>query len=163
VFDASAKTTLGTALNDKLMTGPNLQNNLFDIILRFRSYRFVITADIAAMFRQILVRKEDRDFQQILRRSDQSQPILTYRLNTVTYGTASAPYLAIRCLRQLSAEEKEFTKAVYVLREDFYMDDVLTNANTIEEARTLQQQLSQLLQKGQFQLRKWRSNDRRIL
>lgn len=37
VFDASAKTTLGISLNDILMTGPNLQRNLIDIILRFRT------------------------------------------------------------------------------------------------------------------------------
>ncbi|XP_067217109.1 uncharacterized protein [Linepithema humile] len=108
VFDVSARTTIGTALNDKLMAGPNLQNDLFDIILRFQAHRFVITADIAAMFRQILVQEADRDLQRILWRQDQSQPIHTYRLNTVTYGTAPAPYLAIKCLRQLAAEDKEF-------------------------------------------------------
>ncbi|XP_011859672.1 PREDICTED: uncharacterized protein LOC105557117 [Vollenhovia emeryi] len=43
------------------------------------------------------------------------------------------------------------------------MDDVLTSASTIEEAMVLRQQLSQLLQKGRFYLRKWRSNDNRIL
>lgn len=53
VFDASARTTSGKSLNDKLMTGPNLQSELIDIILRFRSYNFVLTADIEGMFRQI--------------------------------------------------------------------------------------------------------------
>lgn len=129
-FVASAKTTLGTSLNNKLIAGPNLQNELFNIILRFRSYRFVITANITAMFRQILVQEEDRDLQQIFWRPNQIRPVLTYRLNTVTYGTALAPYLAIRCLRQLAAEERDFSEAAAVLRKDFYMDDVLIGANT---------------------------------
>lgn len=60
VFDASAKTTLGTALNDKLIAGPNLQQELIDIILRFRMHEYVITADVAMMFRQIKVDKRDR-------------------------------------------------------------------------------------------------------
>lgn len=107
VFDASAKTTTGVVLNDKLLAGPNLQKDLFDIILRFRLHEFVITADIAAMFRQVIVRKGARDLQKVLWRASSTQQIRTYQLNTVTYGTAPAPYLAMRCLQQLATEEKE--------------------------------------------------------
>ncbi|XP_071654107.1 uncharacterized protein [Temnothorax longispinosus] len=202
VFNASAKTSLGTSLNDKLFAGPNKQKSLFCIVLRFRSHPFVITADIAAMFRQILVCEEDRDLQLILWRSDPSQPVQIFRMNTVTYGTACAPYLALSCLERLAIEElerflkatltveemkkfleirlkieelkkfleealdnekSEFLQAILVLLEDFYMDDVLSGASTIEGAIALRQQLSELLQRGQFQLRKWRSNDPRIL
>ncbi|CAL1678854.1 unnamed protein product [Lasius platythorax] len=53
VFDASAKTSLGTSLNDKLLPGPNLQNDNVKILLRFRMHKYVLTADIARMFRQI--------------------------------------------------------------------------------------------------------------
>lgn len=82
VFDASAKTSLGTVLNDRLMVGPNLQRDLFEIILRFRTHKFVLTADITALFRQILVREEDRDLQRILWRSEPSLLIQMYHLNT---------------------------------------------------------------------------------
>ncbi|XP_043286901.1 uncharacterized protein [Venturia canescens] len=150
VFDASAKTSLETALNDKLMAGPNLQKDLFEILLRFRTHKFVLTADIAAMFRQIFVREEDRGLQTILWREEPSQPIQMYRINTVIYGTASAPYLAIRCLRQLASEDKKYPRAVKAIEEDFYMDDLLTGAETIEETVALQQQISIILQRGQF-------------
>ncbi|KAH0807440.1 hypothetical protein GEV33_015351 [Tenebrio molitor] len=46
VFDCSAKSSNGFALNDSLLTGANLQEGLFDILCRFRTYRFVIAADI---------------------------------------------------------------------------------------------------------------------
>ncbi|XP_046613760.1 uncharacterized protein LOC124302046 [Neodiprion virginianus] len=163
VFDGSAKTSFGTSLNDKLLIGPNLQKDLFEIILRFRSHKVVLTGDITAMFRQIRVREEDRGLQTILWRSDVSQPIQTYQLNTVTYGTAPAPFLAMRCLRQLAAEDSKYPQAAKTIEEDFYMDDVLTDAETIEKAVSLQQQVSKILQRGQFQLRKWRSNDDRAL
>ena len=39
VFDGSAKTTTGVSLNDKLLTGPALQQDLFAILLRFRTYK----------------------------------------------------------------------------------------------------------------------------
>jgi hypothetical protein len=41
VFDASAKTTNGISLNDQLMIGPTLQEDLFSILTRFRTYQYV--------------------------------------------------------------------------------------------------------------------------
>lgn len=162
VFDASAKTTRGTSPNDRLMVGPNLQADLLEIILRFRTHQYVLTADVAAMFRQILVDERDRDLQRIFWRTDSQQPIQIYRLNTVTYGTTCAPYLAIRCLRQLAIDGKEeFPAAAQSLRQDCYMDDIITGARTLEEAMELQKQLGELLSRGR--LRKWRSNDQRSL
>lgn len=46
VFDASAKTSNGVSLNDTLMVGPTIQGKLFSHLVRFRKYKFVITADI---------------------------------------------------------------------------------------------------------------------
>jgi len=86
-------------LNDKLMIGPNLQRNLIEMMLRFRIYEYVVTADVAQMFRQILVDERDRSLQQILWRESPEEEVKLFELNTVTYGTSSAPYLAIRCLR----------------------------------------------------------------
>ena len=42
------------------------------------------------------------------------------------------------------------------------MDDLLTGANTYEEALSLQNDLIELLRRGGFNLRKWGSNDRRL-
>ncbi|XP_011859671.1 PREDICTED: uncharacterized protein LOC105557115 [Vollenhovia emeryi] len=78
-------------------------------------YTSTSSADIAAMFRQIIVREEDRALQRILWRTSQTQQIRTYQLNTVTYGTAPAPYPAMRCLQQLADEEKVFHQAALVL------------------------------------------------
>ncbi|XP_011705642.1 PREDICTED: uncharacterized protein LOC105460851 [Wasmannia auropunctata] len=146
VFDASARTTQGTSLNDKLLAGPNLQKDLFQIILRFRSHKYVLTGDIEKMFRQIWIHPEDRTLQLILWRPDSKQNTQVYQLNTVTYGTASAPFHAMRCLQELATIYKEeYPLAAKAIREDFYMDDVLTGGKTQQEVIQLQQQLSQLL------------------
>lgn len=55
VFDASSKTTSGISLNDVLMVGPVIQQDLFSILLRFRGFKYVLVADIAKMYRQVLV------------------------------------------------------------------------------------------------------------
>ncbi|XP_018406150.1 PREDICTED: uncharacterized protein LOC108782373 [Cyphomyrmex costatus] len=100
VFDASSKSSSGVSLNDALMVGPVVQQDLFAILLRFRSFKYVITADISKMYRQILVHQDQT---------------------------------------------------------------LLQCANSIEEARIIRDQVAALLLKGGFVLRKWASNDEKLL
>nr|XP_012234663.1 PREDICTED: uncharacterized protein LOC105679308 [Linepithema humile] len=117
------------------------------------------------MYRQIMVDPLDRALQRILWRKNPKEPVTLFELNTVTYRTACAPYLAIRCLRKLAEEERDLSKAAKVVNEDCYMDDVLTGTSTIQEATriTLQRQLTELFSRGHFSLRKWRANNPQIL
>lgn len=159
VFDASMKSSTGQSLNDSLFVGPKLQSDLFNILIKFRTFPFAVSADIEKMYRQILISKEDSDFQRILWRLDSQNQITHFRLLTVTYGTACAPYLAIRTLRQLAMDEKpNFPEASERALTDFYVDDLLSGANSIEEAKHLVNQMNELLLSGGFSLRKWCSN-----
>jgi len=56
VFDASYKTISRVFLNGILRVGPIIQSYLVDILMRFRNYRYVISADVIKMYRQILTR-----------------------------------------------------------------------------------------------------------
>lgn len=50
VFNASSNTSNGNSLNDCMHTGPNLQQDLLTLILRWRQYRVVFIADIEKCF-----------------------------------------------------------------------------------------------------------------
>ncbi|KAL6419021.1 hypothetical protein ACFW04_011618 [Cataglyphis niger] len=142
VFNGSSAVSSGASLNRHLKVGPNLLPALEDILLRWRVHRFVLASDIEKMYRQILVDPEDRSLQRILWRHDDQTTPRTYELNTVTYGLACAPFLAVRSLRQLADDqEARFPHGSAVLRRDVYVDDILTGAPTIEEAMDLQCQL----------------------
>ncbi|XP_076483010.1 uncharacterized protein LOC117161893 [Bombus vancouverensis nearcticus] len=163
VFDGSAPTTTGVSLNDVLHTGPKLQDDLFFILLRFRSHQYVITGDVEKMYRQFLVRPEDRKFQQILWRNSDGE-VDTYQLNTVTFGLSAAPDLAIRCLKQLADDGgHRYPRAATVLQRDFYVDDVLTGVDRKVEARSWRTELTELLKLAGLNIRKWASNDRELL
>ncbi|XP_076230308.1 uncharacterized protein LOC116434332 [Nomia melanderi] len=164
VFDASSKTSTGIALNDALLNGPILQDTLYKLLLRFRSHSYVLTADVEKMFRQIRVHTDDRKYQRILWRDSRDKPIRTYELNTVTYGTTSAPFLAVRCLQQLAVDEqKSFPVAADVFRTDFYVDDLLTGAPTREQALKIREEAVGLARLGGFHLRQWTSNDESLV
>lgn len=164
VFDASMKTSSGRSLNDILMVGPTIQKDLGQLLLQWRMFAVVFTADVEKMYRQILVHDDDRDLQRILWREDPSRPIKEYVLNTVTYGTSSAPYLAIKSLSQLAEDHKEeFPLGSKMIRECFYVDDCLGGADTVDEGREAQRQLITVLNKGGFKLRKWTSNEVKLL
>ncbi|XP_047994669.1 uncharacterized protein LOC125232886 [Leguminivora glycinivorella] len=162
VFDASAATTSGKSLNDIQLVGPRIQDDLFAILLRFRQHRFVVSADIEKMYRQILVDEDQRSLQKILWRSSPSQPIKIFTLNTVTYGTASAPYLSTRCLLQLAQDslDKQTHDAI---SKDFYVDDFLSGSQSIADTVSLCQKVIDTLRSAKFNLRKWQSNNENIL
>ncbi|UYV61907.1 hypothetical protein LAZ67_1007032 [Cordylochernes scorpioides] len=164
VFDASTKTTTQISLNDLLHVGPKLQNNIFSILLKFRTNSVALVADIEKMYRQIRLHPDDIKYQTILWRDRKDLELQEYNLLTVTYGLACAPYLAIRTLHQIAHEVQVSNPRISkIIREDFYVDDLLTGCPTVEDAKGLIQQLIAVLGSGGFVLRKWVSNETSII
>lgn len=164
VFDASSKTSTGYSLNDFLKIGPLLQDDLFSIVLRFRTHNFVIIGDICKMYRQINITDSERDLQRILYRFNPNSELMHFRLNTVTYGTASASFLAVRSLHELAYQNlSNYPNECQTILKDFYMDDLITGSDTLESTIQLKKQITNILDSGGFQLRKFMSNDTRIL
>ncbi|XP_024883847.1 uncharacterized protein LOC112462352 [Temnothorax curvispinosus] len=159
VFNGSQRTKSGESLNAHLHVGANLLPALADVISRWRRYRVALVSDIKQMYRQILVHPEDRGFQRILWRRKVTELLRELLLNTVTYGLACSPFLAIRSLIQLANDEKaRYPQGAVALLEDRYVDDVQTGTDTIPGAIALQTELRELCMAGGFPLRKWSSN-----
>ena len=59
VFDASAKCE-GVSLNDTIHQGPKLQNDLFDVILRFKRHPAALVCDIAELHLRTEIASKDR-------------------------------------------------------------------------------------------------------
>jgi hypothetical protein len=164
VFDASMKTDNGLSLNSSIMTGRKLQNEVMDILITFRTHSVAFMADIKQMYRQITLHPDDRVFHGVLWRDSPSQPLETYRLTTVTFGVASSPYLAMRCLLRLAEEEREsFPNASRILKSDTFVDDICSGGSSIEESIVYRNELIRLLHSAGFELRKWISNKQEFL
>lgn len=164
VFDASARTHTGLSLNNCLMNGPIIQQDIFSIVVRFRTHQYVIIADVEKMFRQISMDTQDAPYQRLLHREHENDKLKIFQATTVTYGTTPAPFLAIRTLFQLADdEEANFPLASKIIKRDFYVDDLLSGADTIKETIKLRNDLLTVTARGGFTLRKWQSNSEKVI
>ncbi|XP_026830319.1 uncharacterized protein LOC105279648 [Ooceraea biroi] len=164
VFNASSRSSNGTSLNDHLLPGPKLQSEFASVILKWRSFRYVYTADIAKMFRQILVDPLDTQYQHILWKPNVNEAPIDFELLTVTYGMACSPYEALRVIKQVASDEgHRFPCARAILLENSYVDDVCFGYHRVSELRKIRDELTELLRRGGFELRKWASNSAELL
>ncbi|XP_015123256.1 uncharacterized protein LOC107045475 [Diachasma alloeum] len=163
VYDGSAKTTTGVSLNESLMVGPTLQEDIFWLILHFRTHQYALTGDIEKMYLQFGIREEDRRYQRILWR-DEGGEIAVYELNNVTFGLSSSPYQAVQCLQQLADDEAQHHPvAGTVMKNHMYVDDLLSGFDTIHEARQAREEISAMLARGGLNMKHWASNEPKLL
>ena len=164
VFDAICRSASGVSLNDTLAVGPTLHPTLDRILLRFRAYRVALSGDIGKMYREILLSPPDKQLHRFLWRSQVDQPIVTYCMNRVTFGVASSPYVAVKTLQQAAADfGQDSPMAQYHVHNSFYVDDLLGGADSIEGALQLYSELTEVLSKGGFTLRKFRCSSSEVL
>ncbi|XP_018375979.1 PREDICTED: uncharacterized protein LOC108769463, partial [Trachymyrmex cornetzi] len=158
VFNGSSPTSSGVSLNDILYSGAKLQSDLSDVLLWFRSHKYVFSSDITKMYRQILIHPSDHNLQRIFWYDSQNQ-LCSYCLTTVTYGLSCAPFLALRVIQQLIIDEgHRFPKAIPSLVRGPYVDDIFGGAESIDETMEIIIQVTQLCNAGGFPLQKWHSN-----
>jgi hypothetical protein len=159
VFNASFRSADALSLNDNLMAGPTIQPELFAILLRFRIFKYVVNGDIAKMYRMIEIHPDHTDYQRIVWRENTEDPLKTYRLTTLTYGTKPASFIATRCLKELALQNvNQYPEAAKAIQQDSYVDDLLTGVDSLENLITLRDQIIQILAHGGFLLRKWAAN-----
>lgn len=164
VFDASSKSS-GVSLNDCLISGPDLYNSLYTILLNFRIKKFAFTADIKEMFLQVLVRKEDCCAQRILWRGmDRHRNPDVYEISVVFFGSTCGPCLAQEAKnRNAMCFVDKYPEATKAILEHHYMDDYLGGADTLLQAKQLIREVIFVHQQGGFIICNWIANNKKIL
>ena len=137
VYDAGSKRG-GPSLNDCLETGPCLLPKIFDILVRFRGYKYGITSDIKSAFLNIRVAVEDRDYLRFLwvDNIDEDNPkIVVLRFCSVVFGVTCSPCLLGGTItHHMEKYASTFWDIIAQFLQDLYMDDEVTGSQTIEEA-----------------------------
>ena len=161
VFDAAAKYQ-DVCLNDLIETGPKLQNDLFEILLRFRRSRIAVVCDISEMFLQIRMKKEDKRYLRFLWMENQEK--IVYQFNRLVFGLNVSPFIAQLVSRENAlALSDGFPRATDTILKSTYMDDSLDSVDTVEEAKKLKDDLVKVWKRIGMDARKWMSNSSELL
>ncbi|CAH8674642.1 unnamed protein product [Schistosoma rodhaini] len=166
VFDCASQYA-GTSLNKNFYSGPDLVNNLVDVFTRFQQRPISRTADIEAMFHQVVVPMHDRDALRYLwwPGGDLEKKSEIYRMKVYLFGATSLPCSVTFALQKtISDNLDKFPRVVTQLAKgQFYVDDLLISMDAIEEAKLTYSHLKGLISLGGYNLTKWTSNNIEVL
>lgn len=139
VFDASSHEEGCASLNDCLLTGPNLNPNLLDVLIKFRLHKIAFTADITKAFLQIALAERDKDAVRFLwwlgTSNKDSENELCILRSIVVFGVSPSPFLLAATIRKhIKQHERENPKKVEMLKDSLYVDNFISSSSDIEEA-----------------------------
>ncbi|XP_037505495.1 uncharacterized protein LOC119381810 [Rhipicephalus sanguineus] len=167
VFYASSRAPGCKSLNECLEKGDNLYQDLVKILLRFRTHPIAIMADIKKAFLQISIKEEDRDAFRFLwfEEGDVAEflqkQVQEWRMTRVPFGATCSPFLlTATILHHIRRAPPSMASTAKTLGESFYVDDLVTGADTDDEAAKFCKEAQQLMLSAGMNLRKWTTNSR---
>ena len=149
----------GQCLNDYWLKGPDLLNNLFGVILRFRE-EVAINGDISKMYHRVLIPEVDQHVHRFLWRDmEVKREPDVYVKQVLTFGDKPAPAMAQIALRKTAEQSmQKYPQAAKVLKENTYMDDICDSVRLVKEAKNLTSDVDTVLETGGFKVKGWSSN-----
>ena len=157
----SSSTYQGHCLNDYWLKGPDLLNNLFGVILRFRENPVAIHGDISKMYHRVRIPEIDQHVHRyVWRDMEVDRDPDTFVKTVLTFGDKPAPAMAQIALRKTADEnEDSYPEAAISLKKNSYMDDICDSVKTVEQAQELTKDLNKVQETGGFQVKGWVSNE----
>ena len=150
-----------------MIQGPDLTNLLVGVLARFREGPVALVADIRSMFHQVKVDNEDKNALKFLwwKECDFTVQPDVCRMTVHLFGSKSLPSCAWFALRHTAElfKDQYSANAVKAVQRNFYVDDFLFSAATLEEGRSTAREVAQMLSKVGFVLTKWITNTPKAL
>ena len=164
VYDCSAKASkYSPSLNNCLLTGPSLLNDLCSILLRIRINKYAISSDIEKAFLMIGLSEQDRDSCRFFWPADpfdSESEIKIYRFKVVLFGSTASQFLLNMTISyHLSQLNTQTSKDI---ARNLYVDNVQNSFATEESAISFFKNANTIMESGGFHLREWKSNSREI-
>ncbi|XP_076032233.1 uncharacterized protein LOC143020014 [Oratosquilla oratoria] len=160
VFDCAAQKN-GVSLNSQCLQGPDLNNKLIYVLLRFRQYHYAITADIEAMYHQVKIPISDRDALRFLWYV--SDEIRELRMTSHPFGGIWCASSSTYALRKAVEDMQPCEEVKDTLLRSFYVDDMLKSVALPEETIKVIEDTRSVLRHGGYNLTKFMINDVKLL
>lgn len=166
VFDSSAEFK-GVSLNSELLQGPDRNNALKGVLLRFRNGPIAAAADVESMFHSFQLPVEDRDYLRFYwyRDNDPDNKLVQMRARVHIFGNTASPAVANFGM-QFAANHPnsaQFPGGKEFILDRFYIDDGLASADSDEAAIDIIQGARSILGTFNIRLHKIISNSYNVL
>ena len=162
VYDASAKKNRqSVSLNECMFRGPVILPDLCQLLMRMRVHKTVVISDIEKAFLQVGLQPHDRDVTRFLWFKDDENLTLkdnvkAFRFDRVSFGVISSPFLLAATIdHHLTKENSEFAET---LRNDIYVDNVVTGLNDDDDPIAYYNQLKALFKRARMNIQEFCSN-----
>lgn len=123
--------------------------------------------DIKGMFHQVRIVEEHVNYLRFLwwPNGDITKELVEHRMLVHIFGAVSSPSCATYALLKTADDNKHLypEEIINTIRHSFYVDDCLRSVQTVEQAISLYQQLTEVCAKGGFRLNKWMCSERSVL
>ena len=156
VFNSSAPFN-GHVLNDYWAKGPDILNNIFGIILRFREGLIGCVGDLSKMFNSVELSLFDQHVHRFLWRSMNTaiEP-QTHVLTAVPFGDRPSGCIVMLAMKETARMLKEkFPLAFKIIDEDSYVDDILYSLDSMNELMSVIRDIEHILKQGGFKVKGW--------
>ena len=119
VFDSVAKYQ-DRCLNDSLFQGPDGNNSLRGVLIRFRKHPYAATADVANMFHQIAVPDNQKTFMRFFwfRDNDPKKELIEYWSGVHLMGNKPSPAIASLTIQYAARPNPPVDGATWILDDD---------------------------------------------
>ena len=162
VFDCASKFQ-GQSLNSNCFQGPDMNNRLLSVMLRFREHTYAVMADIEGMYHQVLVPDADRDALRFLWWDDAGE-ICHYRMTRHLFGGVWCSSSSTFALRRILVDNPDVDPVVAdTIRYSFYVDDCLKSVASKSDALRVVHGTKSVLSEAGFNLTKFVSNEASLL
>ena len=161
VFDCSAEFE-GKSINKELLPGPDLNNQIFSILIRLREKKVAVMADVESIYYQVQVPENQQTYLKFLwwENHDIECHPQEFIICAHVFGGASSGGCSNYSLRRTTLDNKtEFGKAAPgTLLNNFYVDDLSKSVGNINIAKQLVKDVISMCKSGGFNLTKFASN-----
>ena len=167
VYDASAKSRKGNqSLNECMHRGPVLIEDLCGLLLRFRTNKVALVADIEKAFLQIALQESERDVTRFLWLKNLKKPVTEdniqiYRFSRVPFGVIASPFLLSGSIQHHL--KNIGTKTALKISKELYVDNLITGDVTPSKAIKQYQDSKEMFKDISMNLREWASNSQRVM
>ena len=161
VMDATAKTAMGKSLNDCLLPGPSLQQQIAAVELRFRWRKVALIGDCKRWFYKCKCTQMTARFSAFsgMIRMMHAVPQV-YQFRTVIFGAMDSPFQAISCFQRLMADRRR--RGNLSSLEEKVCETILRDTY-VYEAFAMYKGLTKLLETAHFKIHKWATNSSELL